>query len=89
MPILQDKKILLTGLLSNRSIAYGIGKALKREGATIAFTYAGEAMKAWVKVMPASRDLKGKARSALRGALQIAVNRGLLGSNPAAGISLP
>ena len=45
MPILQDKKILLTGLLSNRSIAYGIGKALKREGATIAFTYAGEAMK--------------------------------------------
>jgi hypothetical protein len=27
MPILQDKKILLTGLLSNRSIAYGIGKA--------------------------------------------------------------
>lgn len=45
MPILQDKKILLTGLLSSRSIAYGIGKALKREGATLAFTYAGEAMK--------------------------------------------
>ncbi len=45
MPILQDKKILLTGLLSNRSIAFGIGKALQREGATLAFTYAGEAMK--------------------------------------------
>ncbi len=45
MAILQDKKILLTGVLSNRSIAFGIGKALKREGATLAFTYAGEAMK--------------------------------------------
>ena len=49
MPILQDKKILLTGLLSNRSIAFGIGKALKREGATLAFTYAGEAMKSRVE----------------------------------------
>jgi enoyl-[acyl-carrier protein] reductase I len=43
--LLKDKKILLTGLLSNRSIAFGIGKALKREGATLAFTYAGESMK--------------------------------------------
>ncbi|MDW8313152.1 MAG: enoyl-ACP reductase [Burkholderiales bacterium] len=47
MPImlLRDKKILLTGVLSNRSIAYGIGQALKREGATLALTYAGEAMR--------------------------------------------
>jgi enoyl-[acyl-carrier protein] reductase I len=45
MPILQNKTILLTGLLSSRSIAFGIGKALKREGATLAFTYAGESMK--------------------------------------------
>jgi len=39
MGILQDRKILVTGLLSNRSIAYGIAGALKREGATLAFTY--------------------------------------------------
>lgn len=39
MGFLQDKKILVTGLLSNRSIAYGIAKALHREGATLAFTY--------------------------------------------------
>ncbi len=45
MGFLAGKKILLTGLLSNRSIAYGIGKALQREGATLAFTYAGEAMR--------------------------------------------
>ena len=39
MGLLQDRKILVTGLLSNRSIAYGIAKALHREGATLAFTY--------------------------------------------------
>jgi enoyl-[acyl-carrier protein] reductase I len=39
MGFLQDKKILVTGLLSTRSIAYGIANALKREGATLAFTY--------------------------------------------------
>src|SRR5690349_20233260 len=39
MGFLQDKKILITGLLSNRSIAYGIAAACHREGATLAFTY--------------------------------------------------
>ena len=39
MGFLQDKKILITGLLSNRSIAYGIAKAMSREGAILAFTY--------------------------------------------------
>ncbi len=42
MGFLQNKKILITGLLSNRSIAYGIAKAMQREGATLAFTYQGE-----------------------------------------------
>ncbi|NIO40669.1 MAG: enoyl-ACP reductase FabI [Burkholderiales bacterium] len=41
MGFLKDKKILITGLLSNRSIAYGIAKAAKREGAELAFSYAG------------------------------------------------
>ena len=45
MALLQDKKILITGLLSNRSIAYGIARAAHREGATLAFTYQGEAIK--------------------------------------------
>ena len=39
MGMLQNRKILVTGLLSNRSIAYGIARALHREGATLAFTY--------------------------------------------------
>ena len=42
MAFLEGKKILITGLLSNRSIAYGIAKACKREGAELAFTYVGE-----------------------------------------------
>ncbi|MGQ0524182.1 MAG: enoyl-ACP reductase FabI [Betaproteobacteria bacterium] len=45
MPLLQDKKILVTGLLSNRSIAYGIAEALKREGATLALTYQNESLR--------------------------------------------
>ena len=42
MGFLADKRILVTGLLSNRSIAYGIARACKREGAELAFTYVGE-----------------------------------------------
>lgn len=45
MGFLSGKKILVTGLLSNRSIAYGIAKAARREGAELAFTYAGERFK--------------------------------------------
>ena len=42
MGFLAGKKILITGLLSNRSIAYGIAKACHREGAQLAFTFQNE-----------------------------------------------
>lgn len=42
MGFLAGKRILITGMLSNRSIAYGIAKACQREGAELAFTYQGE-----------------------------------------------
>ena len=45
MAFLTGKKILITGLLSNRSIAYGIAQAAQREGAELAFTFQGEAIK--------------------------------------------
>ena len=45
MGFLTDKKILITGLLSNRSIAYGIAQACRREGATLAFTYVNDDLK--------------------------------------------
>ncbi|MEY3261353.1 MAG: hypothetical protein RLZZ620_404 [Pseudomonadota bacterium] len=45
MAYFSGKRILITGLLSNRSIAYGIAKACHREGAELAFTYVGERFK--------------------------------------------
>lgn len=45
MGFLTGKKILITGLLSNRSIAYGIAAACYREGASLAFTYVDKRFK--------------------------------------------
>jgi len=45
MAFLTGKRILITGVLSNRSIAYGIARACRREGADLAFTYVGERFK--------------------------------------------
>ncbi len=42
MGFLANKRILITGMLSSRSIAYGIAQAMRREGAELAFTYQGE-----------------------------------------------
>ena len=42
MGFLNGKRILITGVLSNRSIAYGIARACNREGAELAFSYQGE-----------------------------------------------
>ena len=45
MGFLAGKKLLITGVLSNRSIAYGIARACHREGAELAFSYVGERFK--------------------------------------------
>jgi len=45
MAFLDGRRILVTGMLSNRSIAYGIAKACSREGAELAFTYQGEGVR--------------------------------------------
>ncbi|NIR29291.1 MAG: enoyl-ACP reductase [Gammaproteobacteria bacterium] len=42
MGFLAGKKALIAGLASNRSIAWGIAKAMHREGAELAFTYQTE-----------------------------------------------
>ena len=42
MGFLQGKKVLVVGVASNRSIAYGIAQAMHRQGAELAFTYQGE-----------------------------------------------
>jgi enoyl-[acyl-carrier protein] reductase I len=45
MGFLVGKRLLITGLLSNRSIAYGIAKACRAQGADLAFSYVGERFK--------------------------------------------
>jgi enoyl-[acyl-carrier protein] reductase I len=45
MGFMQDKRVLITGVASNRSIAYGIAEAMHRQGAQLAFTYQGEKLK--------------------------------------------
>jgi enoyl-[acyl-carrier protein] reductase I len=42
MGFLAGKKLLITGVLSHRSIAYGIAKACHAQGAELAFSYVGE-----------------------------------------------
>lgn len=53
MAFLQGKRILITGLLSNRSIAYGIAQACHAQGASLAFTYQNERFEQRVKEMAA------------------------------------
>jgi enoyl-[acyl-carrier protein] reductase I len=45
MGFLAGKRLLITGLLNNRSIAYGVAQACRREGAELAFSYQGERFK--------------------------------------------
>jgi enoyl-[acyl-carrier protein] reductase I len=42
MGFLTGKRILITGVISNRSIAYGIAQACHAQGAELAFTFVGE-----------------------------------------------
>ena len=45
MGFMSEKRMLITGMLSNRSIGHGIAKAMHREGAALAFTFQGDAVK--------------------------------------------
>ena len=56
MGFLANKRVLITGLLSNRSIAYGIAKAMQREGASLAFTYQSEDIRERVEKLAAEFD---------------------------------
>ena len=58
MGLLSGKKILVTGLLSDRSIAYGVAKAAQREGAELAFTFQNERFRDRVTDMAAELGSK-------------------------------
>lgn len=51
MGFLSGKKAIIFGLVSNRSIAYGIAKAFHEQGAELAFTYQNEKLKDRVAAM--------------------------------------
>ena len=51
MDFLKNKKALIVGLASNRSIAYGIAKSLNNFGVQLAFTYQNEKLKERVENM--------------------------------------
>ena len=58
MGFLTGKRLLITGVLSNRSIAYGIAKACKAQGAELAFSYVGERFKERITEFAADFDSK-------------------------------
>ncbi len=58
MGSLAGKKYLIVGLANEKSIAWGIAKALHREGAELAFTYLNEALEK--RVRPLADELGSK-----------------------------
>lgn len=56
MGFLNGKRALITGIASDRSIAWGTAQVMKREGAELAFTYQGEKLADRVRDMSAQMD---------------------------------
>lgn len=56
MGFLSGKNILITGLLSDRSIAYGVAQACKTQGARLAFTYQNDRFYERTKKLAADFD---------------------------------
>lgn len=56
MGMLDGKRILIIGVASKRSIAWGIAQSMHREGATLAFTYQNDRLKDRVINMAAECD---------------------------------
>ncbi len=56
MGFLTGKRALVVGLASNRSIAWGIAKAMRREGAELAFTYQNDKLRERVEKLAGEVD---------------------------------
>jgi len=54
--ILEGKKGLILGVANNKSIAWGVAQAAKREGAILGFNYLGEMMEKRVRPLAESLD---------------------------------
>ncbi len=58
MGLLEGKNALIFGLANDKSIAWGIAQAFKREGANIGISYAGEILERRVKPLAEQLDCK-------------------------------
>ncbi|MEL0105051.1 MAG: enoyl-ACP reductase [Methylophilaceae bacterium] len=58
MGFLENKKVLILGLLSDRSIAYGIAQSMKNQGAELAFTFQMEKHQGRVEKLASDFDSK-------------------------------
>ena len=58
MSLVKGKKGLIMGVANERSIAWGIAKKLSENGAELAFTYLGDALKK--RVTPLAESLNSK-----------------------------
>lgn len=56
--LLEGKKAVIFGVANNRSIAWGIARALHAQGARLAFSYLGDAIKK--RVVPLSEEVNGE-----------------------------
>ena len=56
MGFMQGKRVLIVGLASNRSIAWGIAQAMHREGAELAFTFQNDKLQSRVEEMAGQCD---------------------------------
>lgn len=69
MGFLANKRFLITGVASNRSIAWGVAQAMHREGAELAFSYQGDKLKGRVE------DLAAQCGSSITLALDVSEDR--------------
>ena len=56
MGFMTGKRVLIFGVASDRSIAWGIAQAMHREGAELAFTYMGDRLKERVEKLAGQCD---------------------------------
>ena len=56
MGILDGKRALIVGVASNKSIAWGVARAMRREGAELAFTYQTERLRSRLEDFAAECD---------------------------------
>ena len=80
--LMKGKRGLIMGLANDRSLAWGIAKALADQGAELAFSYQGEALEK--RVRPLAQELGSDFVVGLGGVIGAELNAALAESGPTA-----